>query len=129
MKNSAHHILAELYASGIEVDLSNGGCDLQVPPRTLTHQQRAALKEHKAEIVALLHAAHYAAGQLMAAAMRVCDHWGDTAAAREQMRREVLSTPPHLRADLAQCLSRAYPSEAPRLSHSTQQVKQPSNQP
>lgn len=41
-----------------------------------------------------------AVADLLEAAMRVCDAWGDTADAREQMCRDCLGTPPHLRADL-----------------------------
>lgn len=38
--------------------------------------------------------------ELLEAAMRVCDAWNDSEAAREQMRQDLLQTPPHLRADL-----------------------------
>lgn len=37
---------------------------------------------------------------LLSAAMRVCDTWGDAPDAREQMCRDCLGTPLHLRADL-----------------------------
>jgi hypothetical protein len=37
---------------------------------------------------------------LLEAAMRVCDCYGDGPEAREQMRADVLATPPHLRQDL-----------------------------
>ncbi len=47
--------------------------------------------------------------KLLAAAMRACDHWGDGPEAREQMRRECLETPPHLRADLLEHFRREYP--------------------
>jgi len=44
--------------------------------------------------------AHRMAKELIAAAMKVCDRHGDNQAAREEMRRDVLATPPHLRQDL-----------------------------
>ena len=50
--------------------------------------------------------------ELLQAAMRACDAWQDAPGAREQMRRECLDTPPHLRADLRDHLSQAYPDKA-----------------
>ncbi len=38
--------------------------------------------------------------RLMAAAMRRCDHFGDSEAAREAMRRDVLATPLRLQQEL-----------------------------
>ena len=37
---------------------------------------------------------------LIAAAMKVCDRYGDSEAAREEMRQQCLELPPHLQADL-----------------------------
>ncbi len=37
---------------------------------------------------------------LIAAAMKVCDRYGDNEAAREEMRQQCLDLPPHLQADL-----------------------------
>lgn len=47
--------------------------------------------------------------ELFATAERACDHWGDSAAARAQMRRDVEATPSHLRADLLEHFERSYP--------------------
>lgn len=47
--------------------------------------------------------------ELLDAAMRACDAWNDTAQARDQMRRECLETPPHLRADLLDHFNNTYP--------------------
>jgi hypothetical protein len=44
--------------------------------------------------------AHRVATQLVAAAMRRCDQFGDGEAARQSMREQCLGLPPHLRADL-----------------------------
>lgn len=54
------------------------------------------------------HGAHIdpAVTELLEVAMRACDAWNDTALAREQMRQDVLQTPPHLRADLLDHLDR-----------------------
>ena len=40
------------------------------------------------------------AARLMAAAMRRCDQFNDSDKARQDMREQVLETPPHLRQDL-----------------------------
>ena len=40
------------------------------------------------------------AARLMAAAMRRCDQFNDNEKARQDMREQVLETPPHLRQDL-----------------------------
>lgn len=49
------------------------------------------------------------AQDLLAAARRACDHWSDSPAAREQMRRECLEIPPHYRADLIKHFEDQYP--------------------
>jgi hypothetical protein len=69
------------------------------------------LRENKAELLQFLQDAHDSTAQLVEAAMRCCDHWQDSPAAREQMRQDVIGTPPHLRADLLQHLTSAYPKE------------------
>lgn len=53
--------------------------------------------------------AHRTMKQLLQAAMRACDHWNDSDEAREEMRRQCLETPPHLRADLLEHFNRQYP--------------------
>lgn len=44
--------------------------------------------------------AHRLAAELIAAAMKVCDHHGDGEAARADMRQQCLELSPHLQADL-----------------------------
>lgn len=48
---------------------------------------------------------------LLDAAAQACDHWGDDMAARDQMRRDIEATPPHLRQDLLEHLKAAYPAK------------------
>lgn len=45
---------------------------------------------------------------LLAAAQRACDHWGDSPEARRAMRADCLSTPPHLRTDLIEHFQENY---------------------
>ena len=47
--------------------------------------------------------------RLIAAAMRCCDHHGDSKAGRDQMRVECLATPPALQADLLTHFNQTYP--------------------
>ena len=49
------------------------------------------------------------ASDLVRAAMRACDHWNDTPAAREEMRRDCLATPADLRSDLIDHFRETYP--------------------
>ena len=57
------------------------------------------LRQSKPELIEFLQAAHDTAA-LTTAAMKVCDRFGDNAAAREEMRLDCINTPAHLRADL-----------------------------
>ncbi|HRN76600.1 hypothetical protein [Ottowia sp.] len=45
----------------------------------------------------------------MASAMRACDHWGDSPASRDDMRRQIAEVPPHLRAELLAHFRTHYP--------------------
>lgn len=49
------------------------------------------------------------ADELIEAAMRACDHHGDSPQAREEMKQQCLDTPVHLRADLLAHFTREYP--------------------
>lgn len=46
--------------------------------------------------------------ELLNEAMRVCDLWRDSQAARDQMRDDIYQTPPHLRADLLEHFRQTY---------------------
>lgn len=64
------------------------------------------LRPHRTEIRAWL-----TAGDLIAAAMRACDHHGDSAAARQQMVKDCLDTPPELRQELREHFINTYPEK------------------
>ena len=97
---TAEAILADLLACGIEPAVTPSGDGIIVPAGRLTTQQRGAILACKAELIGLLLDSARITDELLAAAMRACDHWGDSQQAREQMRRECLETPPAQRADL-----------------------------
>ena len=49
--------------------------------------------------------------ELIEAAMRACDHYGDSAAARQQMVKDCLDTPPELRQELREHFINTYPEK------------------
>lgn len=102
-------ILSALWAEGLTVTLAANDALAVSPASILRDAHRALLRTNKVGIVDLLRVAHDNTQQLLAAAMRACDHHGDGPAAREEMRQSVLETPGHLRADLLEHLQQAYP--------------------
>lgn len=101
-------ILAELWAAGIELQLVGDGANLSAPAGRLSAEQRALVVVHKRELIASIQAARARTAELLAAAMRTCDHHGDSDEARRQMRADCLATPPHLRADLLAYFRQTY---------------------
>lgn len=110
---SARSVLADLLAHGIELECTPDGRSLTVPAGALTPSQRAQVLAHKAELIRLVQESSRITHQLLLAAMRACDHWGDTLQAREQMRQDCLNTPPHLRVDLLEHFKKHYGSYKP----------------
>jgi len=105
---TASAILADLLASGIELECTPDGKSLTVPAGVLTEQQRAQVLAHKADLIRLVQESSRIIHQLLLAAMRAFDHHGDGSEAREQMRQDCLQTPPHLRADLLDYFRQTY---------------------
>lgn len=107
---SAENVLRELLASGIEPSLTPDETGIEVPAGRLSDSQRAAIRQHKAELIERLRESARITVALLKAASRACDTWNDSEEAREQMRRECLETPPHLRADLLAYFHQQYPT-------------------
>lgn len=97
---TAQAIFQELLECGIDLDLMPDGKHLSVPANCLTQMQRDRVKAHRQDLIALLSQSRQITEELLVAAMRACDHWGDSPEAREQMRIDCLKTPAHLRVDL-----------------------------
>jgi hypothetical protein len=93
-------ILADLWADGVAITLAPDNANLVAPANRLTQQQRDFIKAHKPALIDFLVATQEITTAAIAAAMKRCDQFGDNAAAREQMRLDVLAVPPHLHADL-----------------------------
>ena len=107
--STAESILAELLEHGITPKLTPDGTGIEVPAGRLTDAQRQAIRSCKAELIACIQESARLAAELLGAAMRACDHWRDGPEAREQMKKEVMETPPHLRADLLDHFRQNYP--------------------
>ena len=93
-------ILADLLASGIEPGVTPDHTGIVVPAGKLTPAQRAAVLAHKPDLIAYLLESSRITVQLLESAMRRCDRFNDSEKARQDMREQVLETPPHLRQDL-----------------------------
>lgn len=78
-----------------------------VPPGPVSENHHAVSSVSSVGVVAIFEN-HDLASELLAAAMHVCELFGDTEAAREQMRADCLALPPHLQADLRAHFRKAY---------------------
>ncbi len=103
----ATDLINDLMRAGFSLTLS--GTQLVVSPASrLTDDQCSAIRSHKACLVQFLLDAQASTALLIAAAMRCCDHHGDDAQARADMRQQCLETPLHLRADLLDYFNTTY---------------------
>jgi hypothetical protein len=93
-------ILAELWADGVSITVAPDNANLVAPANRLTPAQREFIKAHKPALIDFLMQARATTDAVIAAAMRRCDQFNDNEAAREQMRQDVLTVPPHQQADL-----------------------------
>lgn len=100
-----------MHAVRLYNDLHRAGLTLRTDGETLivghsdklTDRQRAAIRAHKDElIVLLLDASRSTAVLLTTLAMRRCDSFNDSEAARDAMRRDIADTPQHLHQDLVE---------------------------
>jgi hypothetical protein len=106
---NADALLQELLQAGIEPGLTPDGEHITVPAGRLTDSQRDAIRQLKSELIERLQESARLTAELLAAAMRCCDHHGDGPEAREAMRRDVLATPHHMRPGLLAHLFKEYP--------------------
>jgi hypothetical protein len=105
---SPEAILKTAWGAGLRVRPSDKGGLHVTPVTALTPELRDLLTAHKPELLAFLHEARQTTAELLGAAMAACDHHGDGPEAREAMRRDVLATPEHLRADLLDHFRKTY---------------------
>lgn len=98
-------ICRDLHQAGFHVRAEDGKL-LVSPMSLLTEETRLLLKDHKPELIKFLQCRTLE--ELLAAAMRACDHHGDGEAAREAMRVDCLATPMHQRLDLLHHFEQTY---------------------
>lgn len=70
------------------------------PAERLSPELRALLVDNKPMVLQYLHELESDYTELLARAMAVCDHHGDSDKARAEMRADIEATPTFLRADL-----------------------------
>lgn len=78
-----------------------------VPTGAVFEKQQAVSSVSSVGVVAIFENCALA-DELLRAAMLACDHWGDSEAARRQMRDECLALSPHLRGDLLDHFRQTY---------------------
>lgn len=106
---TAETILFELLECGITPSVTPDGDGIEVDAGLLNDAQRAAIRANKYELIACIQDAARITTELMNAAMRACDHWGDSLQAREQMRHDILNSRPEHRQELLRMFKTDYP--------------------
>lgn len=100
-------LLAELWSNGVSITLADDGVNLVAPAGCLTPAQREFIKANKPALIEFLMQASATTDAVIAAAMHRCDQFNDNEAAREQMRLDVLTVPPHQQADMLEHFQQA----------------------
>ena len=92
-------VLQALHAASVSVRVYEGR--LQVyPAERLTDSLRVALRGQRAGLLALLAQIDQITAELLEAAVRICDLYGENDRGQADMQADCLTTPAHLRADL-----------------------------
>jgi hypothetical protein len=115
---TADHVLREASKAGLTLRLSGSGGINAAPAALITPSIRQLIKVNKAVMMMALDSARpeltspiaevNLERQLLAAAMRVCDYWGDSDQARAEMVADIKATSQHLRQDLLEHLLVAF---------------------
>jgi hypothetical protein len=105
---TAYKILNMLRVEGFNVtSTDNGGLKIS-PSSSLPSDLRELIRVNKAEISKLLDDSKASTSSLIAAAMKVCDHYSDTDTARSDMRLDCINTPQHMQSDLLEHFKQTY---------------------
>ena len=102
-------IFRQLVDAGLQVR-AEGSRLIVGPAELLDDALRACVQFHKPGLLRFIADAEQITADLLAAAMRACDHHHDGPAARDQMRADCLATPPHLQPELLEHLRETYPA-------------------
>lgn len=106
------HFLQKAWDSTDKTDKTPLSSVSSVRPRRICEKTHGVSSVSSVGVVALFENC-IPAEELLAAAMRACDTHGDGEAAREQMRQDVLDTPPELRQELLAHFNTHYPRSVP----------------
>lgn len=91
--------IAAIHEAAIEARLVANQAKAAGPEKEVAHPLATLAVSHQSDTYT-----DPAVAELLEAAMRVCDAWDDGPDAREQMRQDVLATPPYLRVELLEHL-------------------------
>lgn len=93
-------VLSRLRDAGLEFGRDPDGTLLVWPSERITDELRAMIKDQKNNLVDYLIQIETLTNELINTAMRRCDQFNDSQQARENMRRDCINTPDHLKPDL-----------------------------
>ena len=115
---TVEQLLEEVCNAGLTLGLTDTGSIKVTPKELITPAIRELIKTNKSALVTALDCpstqAEIPTGvvelerQLIEAAMRACDYWGDSDQARAEMVADIKATPQHLRQDLLEHFLVAY---------------------
>lgn len=106
-------LLKEISQAGLSLRLTDAGSVNAKPAELVTPAIRLLIKSNKAALISSLETSvtppcDNLENQLIEAAMRACDYWGDSDQARAEMVADIKATPQHLRQDLLEHFLVAY---------------------
>lgn len=115
---TVEQLLEEVCKAGLTLGLTDTGSIKVTPKELITPAIRELIKSNKSALVTALVCpstqpetptdAGELERQLIEAAMRACDYWGDSAQARAEMVADIKATPRHLRQNLLEHFLVAY---------------------
>ena len=115
---TVEQLLEEVCKAGLTLGLTDTGSIKVTPKELITPTIRELIKTNKSALVTALDCPSTQPEtptdvvelerQLIEAAMRACDYWGDSAQARAEMVADIKATPRHLRQNLLEHFLVAY---------------------
>ena len=115
---TVEQLLEEVCKAGLTLGITDTGSIKVIPKKLITPSIRELIKINKSALITALDCPSTQPEiptdvvelehQLVEAAMRVCDYWGDSDQARAEMVADIKATPQHLRQDLLEHFLVAY---------------------
>ena len=82
---SAAVLIRQAFSAGVKLRIDDCGSLKAAGPSDTLREWSPRLRAHKSELLEFLQDAHASTAQLVEAAMRCCDHFGDSPGAREEL--------------------------------------------